>query len=442
MAARSARGVVAVRPTTPRAQTFTTPPRPRPGVLLVGVDDTDSRRGGCTTALVPHLLAAFPDLAPGGPPRLVRLNPNVPWKTRGNGALALSFRDDPLRLVDLEGALARVGKVVEAVAERDAGTSPGWAVARHPPDAAFYDAAVTRIVERDEAEAALAAVGARWAGGRGVIGAAAALAWPAARATWERIAYRDPARIGTPREVDPPLLRRVEETFPSLFDTYDLVEDDVVCVPSSPCPVLWGLRGTVPEDLAGAGATLGPERPARETLFLTNQGTDDHLRPARAADVRPYASVLVRGRVAAPPVDRNSLVAVEVEDETGRVRAIAYPPTRSFRRLVARLAPGDDVTVAGGVHEGPDGRPTVGIEKLCIHATAPRKVGNPPCPACGKAMKSAGRDAGYRCRACGTRADRPRTEAAALAPGWHEVPASARRHLARPLKRPGAPEQG
>jgi tRNA(Ile2)-agmatinylcytidine synthase len=229
-------------------------------------------------------------------------------------------------------------------------------------------------------------------------------------------------------------VRQVEESFPGLFDSYDLVEDDVVCVPSSPCPVLWGLRGDDPAEAEAAARLLGPERPARETLFLTNQGTDDHLRDGRVADAAPYASLRVRGRVAAPPVERNGHVWVEVDDGD-RLRAAAYAPTRSFRALVRALAPGDDVTLCGGLHGGPDGRLTLGIEKLLLHATAPRKTGNPPCAACGKAMKSAGRGAGYRCRACGTRARDPLAEPSPLALGWHEVPASARRHLAMPLRR-------
>jgi tRNA(Ile2)-agmatinylcytidine synthase len=273
------------------------------------------------------------------------------------------------------------------------------------------------------------------------LGASAALAWPAERATWERIAYREPARIGTPRDVSPILLRRVEDAFPTLFDTYDPVEDDVVCVPSSPCPVLWGLRGEDPEDLARASATLGPERPVRETLFLTNQGTDDHLRPARIDEARPYASVLVRGRVVERPREGNGCVSFDVADEgDSTLRAMAYPPTRSFRDVARRLDAGDEVTIAGGVHAGPDGRLTVGLEKMCVHETAPRRAGNPRCPGCARTMKSAGRSAGFRCRACGTRSTEARTSEAGLALGWHEVPASARRHLARPLKR-GAPGQ-
>ena len=61
--------------------------------LHIGFDDTDSPNGGCTTYIAALLVeklsnmgASFTDY-----PRLIRLNPNVPWKTRGNGALCLSI---------------------------------------------------------------------------------------------------------------------------------------------------------------------------------------------------------------------------------------------------------------------------------------------------------------------------------------------------------------
>src|SRR5581483_6908606 len=150
------------------------------------------------------------------------------------------------------------------------------------------------------------------------------------------------------------------ERYHALFDTYDLVEDDVVCVPSSPCPVLWGLRGDDPDEAREAAALLGPERPARETLFLTNQGTDDHLRDGAIADARPFASLRVRARVAAAPRERNGHAWLELDDGAGRLRAAAYAPTRSFRAVALQLAAGDDVTACGGLHEGPDGRLTLG----------------------------------------------------------------------------------
>ena len=60
-------------------------------MLHIGIDDTDSLDGGCTTWLITEIISELSDLDLIAPPRLVRLNPNIPWKTRGNGALALVF---------------------------------------------------------------------------------------------------------------------------------------------------------------------------------------------------------------------------------------------------------------------------------------------------------------------------------------------------------------
>lgn len=396
-------------------------------MLCIGVDDTDSPEGGCTTALAHLLLQRFHHLRPDGAPRLVRLNPNVPWKTRGNAAIALRFHDD----ADLDETLARVLALLHRHARVHPGTSPGCVVSRAPLPAALYDAAVSRIVEHAEVEHALVAADARWSGGRGVIGAAAAIAWPAQRTTWERLAYRAPERVGTPRDVEGAWAREIEWGYPTTFDSYDLVEDEPVCIPGGPDPVLWGIRGEDPAELEKASAVLGPERPHHETLFLTNQGTDDHLRDKKAADVAEYDSARVRGLVAGAPVDRNGTVLIEVDG----LRAAAFPPTGSFRHVVRGLDAGDEVTVCGGVHHGPDGRLTLGIEKMLVHETAPREVGNPYCPTCGGTMKSAGHAQGYRCKACGTKDVETRLAVSRVRPGWHEVTASARRHIAMPLKR-------
>ena len=62
--------------------------------LSIGFDDTDSPKGMCTTYLgfkLVNLLkkenAEFIDY-----PRLIRFNPNIPWKTRGNGAVGLKIK--------------------------------------------------------------------------------------------------------------------------------------------------------------------------------------------------------------------------------------------------------------------------------------------------------------------------------------------------------------
>ena len=63
-------------------------------VIHIGFDDTDSPNTMCTTFLAFKIvnslkkeMVEFLDY-----PYLIRFNPNIPWKTRGNGAVALSIK--------------------------------------------------------------------------------------------------------------------------------------------------------------------------------------------------------------------------------------------------------------------------------------------------------------------------------------------------------------
>ena len=62
--------------------------------MFVAADDTDSMRGNCTTFLATEIIRELTingNLNLIGNPRLVRLNPATPWKTRGNGSLVMRF---------------------------------------------------------------------------------------------------------------------------------------------------------------------------------------------------------------------------------------------------------------------------------------------------------------------------------------------------------------
>src|SRR5207245_5921974 len=76
-------------------------------VLWLGVDDTERLRRMCTTFLAAELVRDLTrDFDLVGDPRLVRLNPNIPWKTRGNAAVCLrigSGRGEPMTVGELGG---------------------------------------------------------------------------------------------------------------------------------------------------------------------------------------------------------------------------------------------------------------------------------------------------------------------------------------------------
>jgi len=428
--------------------------------MHLGVDDTDSLRGMCTTYLATELVRALSGWDLIGYPRLVRLNPNIPWKTRGNGAICLRLgrgRGRGMTVGEIDGAgvvayeragppppSEEIAEIAVAVVERwadvqDPTTNPALVLLRTPPPPGLYWRAVRDIVAKGDALRAIRGLGTHreWKNGRGVIGAAAATAWRPRDRTYEVIAYREPSRWGTPREVPEDSVRRLDARFPSTFNNYDAEEGRVVITPRTPCPVLCGIRGDEPGELPAALRSLGGEPPDRWLLFETNQGTDDHvLREPREA--RPWTTVDVTGTVDGAPRTIPGGHVVFPLRWRGRIDAIAYEPSKGFRDIVRALAPGDSVRVIGAVRESPR---SLNLEKVEVLRLAPvlRKAGNPACPACGKRMKSAGRGSPYRCRRCGSR--RPRSDAdlvewpRGITPGAYEPPVGSRRHIAMPLKR-------
>lgn len=439
---------------------------PRQAILLA-FDDTDSRTGGCTTHLAFHVLLALPDLALTGMPRLVRLNPNVPHKTRGNAAVVLPLgrpEGPSTRVGELRGReilafpesppatptddiLDRAWSAIDKVAQPDAHPSVAL-FADAPPPLTYWEAVRTRS-DPPSAAAALKSLGARWKGRdqlpRSLVGCLAAAAWSGPASSYEFIAYREPPRWGTERAVQPAALMGLDATG-ATFHTVDPLEGRLVCVPHGPDPVLVGLRGRDPDFLLRAATTNLPLAVAEPIdgwlLWATNQASGDHITPVGTVGEAPeWGTIQIEATVADMPVNHHGgHVELPLHDATGsRFSAMAFEPTKSLRDIVRALRPGDGVTAVGGW--GQDEATltwAVRLEKLQVLHLAEHlvKQANPTCPVCGRSMKSAGVGQGYRCRDCKTKAP---AEAAGWAPeprtaavGWHEVPVIARRHLHRP----------
>ena len=407
--------------------------------MLVGLDDTDSREGMCTTYLCARIIAALEDSAAiEGLPRLVRLNPNIPYKTRGNGALAFAVHGDP------DVVWETVTDMIAASRMPGPDTNPGAILldAPSPPPVleAFYRRALHEEVGIDEAKELALHLGARLffcGNGRGIIGALAAVGARITSPTYELIAYRELGSIGTPRYVDALSVSDMDAAlYPSVFDSYDARNGYVAIAPRSPCPVLYGIRGTSREAVCSAAAMVRSEPVSFSQVFETNQATDAHIEDADTAGLRRYRSVRLRGRVSDAPHDvHHGHVFFSLSDGVGSVICAAYEPTKEFRTVVRALAVGDDLTVWGGVMETPFGL-TINLEKLEIHTLA--SLVRPVVPkCCGTSMQSIGLSQGYRCRRCGAKVPWDAVSKVAVErgvhPGRYEVPVIARRHLARPL---------
>jgi len=429
--------------------------------MYVAIDDTDSKSWMCTTFLANELLRSLKNHDLIGHPRLVRLNPAVPWKTRGNGAICLRFGrgggtkrkvgeldggnvlafDRCLRPADMGEVLDAAMKIVSRWSRLSEGASPGVVVSPRKPGAGLYWSAVRRIVAKEEVQRELDDSGAVWgglSGSRGVVGAAAAMSWRPRDRTFELLAYRERGRWGTERRLDERSVISIDEGFPSTFNNYDYEEGKVAISPNSPCPVLYGIRGEDPGQLIEASERLVSEARSGYLVFLTNQGTDDHIME-RWKSMEPNRSYSLRGSILRAPRDiEGGHVVFSIGAREGEVDVTAYEPSKGFRGVVRALAPGDSIRVMGELRDEPR---TLNIEKLEVIELADitRKEANPRCPLCGGLMKSAGRNQGYRCRHCGTRSPEssaPRSRVKrGLLPGWYQPPVSARRHLSKPLER-------
>lgn len=404
------------------------------GVMLIGIDDTDSPRTMCTTYLAARLIQSLRDHGYRiHRAFLVRLNPNVTWKTRGNAAIAIEADGDIVLAFDL------ACRCVEALADFDAEeTHPGIVAVNTKPQTDFYYQAVRNFCTIDEAVSILKEAGALFKGyksGRGLIGATAAVCAEFPDATFELLVYRQRETWGTARNVEKTTLFTSEaDTSPHTWDSVDRSERITVCVPHTPDPVLFGIRGESPFWVARGRAFVISEEPACEQIFLTNQGTDAHLIGGRIGDLVEGRSYLLEGVVSSTPqTGKGGHVRFGIAGTGGIIRCMAYEPTKRFRDVVRALQPGDHLLVAGSWKQG-----SINLEKMCILAMADHTVKSPPnCITCGKRMTSAGTDKGYKCRTCHTKSKQPQVmlQSRHLHGGWYEVPPCARRHLAKPLIR-------
>ncbi len=414
-------------------------------VLRVGIDDTDSRLGMCTTYLAyriaGELRARGDEIAQY--PRLIRLNPNVPWKTRGNGAVGLSILTH-----DSQGAKRKIIEMVRDGSETGSGANPGLAFleAKSVPPALseFAHEAIWRVIPRERARRAASRWGLEchsFGNGQGLVGAISAIGYRLGDYTMELLAYRRPDMVGTERAIDGESVREMHErTFPSTFNSYDAARDRVLVAPHGPDPVLYGIRGEDARSIIVASGQILSESPLGHMVFASNQGTGDHLAHALdARALRAHESGTIEGTLAGDPENiSGGHVRLEVSCGGTKVTCMVYHPT-GLGSVARALARGDAVRLGGGVRRAVQSRRrTLNVETIeVLRLVRLMREANKMCAACGKRMKSAGVGQGYRCARCGRTSDKK--EAVALRrtvrTGAHVALPSAQRHLSRPAHR-------
>ncbi|MFX1251203.1 MAG: DUF1743 domain-containing protein [Promethearchaeota archaeon] len=416
-------------------------------VLHIGIDDTDSLDGMCTTYLGYKLVkllsetCEFIDF-----PNLIRLNPNIPLKTRGNGAICIRCE---VRSVDIPKVKKLVIDEIHSLAHlQNPKTNSGAAFfvgeTIPTPLRDFAKRALSEVLSLHEAKSLASQLNIElhgWKKAFGVIGALAAIGTPLLHTdyTYELIAYREEQQTGK-RQANYDSVFEAARTIKNQFNNVDFQNKQVLIFPRGLDPVLCGVRGETPQTVMDFYKKVDIFENIRGIMvFRTNQHTGVHLRPISSIEkVRPYLSALIAGIVVTSPTYYNKHEFFAISDETGKIDCAVYEPTKQFRHICSHLKIGDRITVGGGIRAYPR---TLNVEFLYTDSLI-SIFSNPMCPFCKKSLSSQGRGKGYKCKKCKARYKendlpkirkiRPIEEGKTYLP-----PLCAHRHLTKPTSRFG-----
>ena len=412
--------------------------------LYIGIDDTDSPDGMCTTYLACHIIRKLKenDINLVDYPRLIRLNPFARFKTRGNGGVSFKIINDEKAALAKEIVLDEVSKLSMFDCDN---TNPG---------VIFYDGEITKEMEDyafraiysfitiDEAEKFGKSIGCeihKFKKGRGIIGSIAAIGLPLDDYTYELLTYRIPENYGTKRQIDyDSVIEMDKETYPDTFENVDYSENYIAIEPKTLCPVLYGVRSNNVSVLDRVLKIIKVSEPIEDyCVFLTNQHTDMHIQKAGSiSQMKQYGCYEITATVKDNPhVIDGGHMFFTIFDESGEIECGAYEPTKNFRKTVSHLRSGDIIKLYGGIGE----HNTFNIEKFQVIELNDIEYENPICE-CGKRMTSAGKNKGFKCKKCGNKIKSSqklikKIERSLTSGQFYETPVSARRHLSKPLCR-------
>ncbi len=324
-------------------------------ICFVGIDDTDSSRGYCTTYLAYRIASDLAsDLRVLPYPRLVRLNPNIPFKTRGNAAVCL-----PIETNDPERVFGRICSTAAKFSDVEGGANSGLVfleggglIPRLEP---VYLDALSGVVNVHRVTSLLRECGARFwtqGNGMGLIGATCSLAFDERfDHTYELISYRQTENWGRPRVIEASSVREMDRrTFPHTLNNYDYQKRKVLIAPHGPDPVFAGIRGDSPQVVHAAFEMIShDEELDGHMIYVSNQHTDAHL--AKELNWKTFSSGWVMGRVDRTEVGPGGHVYVSLHTGQRQHLCAVYEPTGDLRRMARTLRKGDMVKAYGGVRK-------------------------------------------------------------------------------------------
>jgi len=415
-------------------------------ILHIGIDDTDSPKGMCTTFLSYKIVKflekqgiQFMDF-----PSLIRFKPNIPWKTRGNGAVRLTIKTkNPKKIKN------KIIQLVAHYSDTKNGANPGLVFYQNKkiPESfhKFSKLALWKLISRRRAKQFVSEnnIESFYLGnGQGLVGAISAVGYKFFDHTFELLCFRKKSQFGKKRDISNDSVKKMQSvTFPDTFSSYDIENDRVLITPHGPDPVFYGVRGETIKSVVRASTIVNTdEKLDGYMVFKSNQGTGDHLNnELQVDDLKPFTSGFLVGEVCKKPVtEQGGHVFFSIQVKDRKIRCAVYKPTK-ITQIAQNLIPGDKIHLGGGIRKASKkhGR-VLNVEFLRVLQLAKNYLlVNPTCKKCSKKMKSKGNKQGFECVKCGNRA---------VSKSTLEIPRkiqcklylpslSAHRHLTRPYQR-------
>jgi len=415
-------------------------------ILHIGIDDTDSPKGMCTTFLSYKIVKflekqkiEFVDY-----PSLIRFNPNIPWKTRGNGAVRLTIKTRNPNKIKKE-----IIQFITNYSDTKNGANPGLVFFQDQsiPQSfhKFSRLALWKLISRKTAKDFISnnKIDSFYLGnGQGLVGAIGAIGYKFSDHTFELLCYRKKSQFGKKRKINKHSVKKMQSiTFPETYNSFDNENDRVLITPHGPDPVFYGIRGESVKSVVLASTMVDTdEKLDGYMVFKSNQGTADHLKnELQVNDLKPYTSGFLVGKVCSKPVtEQGGHVFFSIQVGDRKIRCGVYKQTK-ITKTAQDLIPGDKIRLGGGIRKASKNYERVlNVEFLDIIKLEKNiLLTNPTCKTCNKKMKSKGNRQGFECFRCGNKSfSKSSLEIPRKIQRKLYLPAiSAHRHLTRPYQR-------
>ena len=398
----------------------------------IGLDDTDSLEGGCTTWDFHKLLTLIEglDYVQVKIPRLVRLWPFAPHRTRGNAALSCEIKLPEENIFEFIKFLDNwFSKTYSKDGDSLSESHPSLIWSNDQPPESWYWDSVRGYVNPDLRLQDIESLSHMkcWYrnSNRGIVGASSSIAWRGNNDwTWEATAWRERCKIGTKRMVSNSRVLGMSELFVDTILNRNPNMHKSLIAPRTPCPVLYGIRSETADSAKNAHNWLQEhddvERAFSMRVHRSNQATDDHILGIAKGVVISKTTEVKGGHA-----------SISVFSNGRRETLVAFKQGGLVNTLLRESTAGDVVEWRG--IKSIDG--CVHLESLVVIDSVPRNLNRPKC-ICGNRLHRQGKGQPLLCSACGNTSFSYWLSDKFSGEGkWVQPPPEHRRHLTKPLNR-------